>query len=91
MMIELQHQRLMLFAEQLQPDCLIGAATALSQQAVDQELGYIEFLEHLLNEEKLGRHQRKQAMYTRMPAFPAVKTFEESAFNFATGVPQKQI
>ncbi|EFF2196216.1 hypothetical protein B9S92_004858, partial [Escherichia coli] len=43
-----------------------------------------------LHEEKLARHQRKQAMYTRMAAFPAVKTFEEYDFTFATGAPQKQ-
>ncbi|EFG9299784.1 hypothetical protein BL926_004905, partial [Escherichia coli] len=29
-------------------------------------------------------------MYTRMAAFPAVKTFEEYDFTFATGAPQKQ-
>lgn len=71
--------------------CLISAAPALSQQAVDQEWSYMDFLEHLLHEEKLARHQRKQAMYTRMAAFPAVKTFEEYDFTFATGAPQKQI
>ncbi len=38
MMVELQHQRLMVLAEQLQLDSLISAAPALSQQAVDQEL-----------------------------------------------------
>ena len=73
-MVELQHQRLMVLAEQLQLDSLIGAAPALSQQAVEQEWSYMDFLEHLLHEEKLARHQRKQAMYTRMAAFPAVKT-----------------
>lgn len=51
----------------------------------------MDFLEHLLHEEKLARHQRKQAMYTRMAAFPAVKTFEEYDFTFATGAPQKQL
>ncbi|AJI90213.1 helix-turn-helix family protein [Yersinia pestis] len=61
------------------------------QQAVDQEWSYMDFLEHLLHEEKLARHQRKQAMYTRMAAFPAVKTFEEYDFTFATGAPQKQL
>lgn len=49
------------------------------------------FPEHLLHEEKLARHQRKQAMYIRMAAFPAVKTFEEYGFTFATGAPQKQL
>ena len=82
MMVELQHQRLMVLAEQLQLDSLISAAPALSQQAVDQEWSYMDFLEHLLHEEKLARHQRKQAMYTRMAAFPAVKTFEEYDFTF---------
>lgn len=91
MLAELQHQRLMVLAEQLQLDSLIGAAPALSQQAVDQEWSYMDFLEHLLHEEKLARHQRKQAMYTRMAAFPAVKTFEEYDFTFATGAPQKHI
>ncbi|EPY9336346.1 IS21-like element IS100kyp family helper ATPase IstB, partial [Escherichia coli] len=91
MMMELQHQRLMALVGQLQLESLISAAPALSQQAVDQEWSYMDFLEHLLHEEKLARHQRKQAMYTRMAAFPAVKTFEEYDFTFATGAPQKQL
>lgn len=90
-MMELQHQRLMALAGQLQLESLISVAPALSQQAVDQEWSYMDFLEHLLHEEKLARHQRKQAMYTRMAAFPAVKTFEEYDFTFATGAPQKQL
>ena len=36
-MMELQHQRLMVLAGQLQLESLISAAPALSQQAVDQE------------------------------------------------------
>ena len=63
-MMELQHQRLMVLAGQLQLESLISAAPALSQQAVDQEWSYMDFLEHLLHEEKLARHQRKQAMFT---------------------------
>ncbi|KDW84238.1 istB-like ATP binding family protein [Escherichia coli 2-210-07_S4_C1] len=90
-MMELQHQRLMALAGLLQLESLISAAPALSQQTVDQEWSYMDFLEHLLHEEKLARHQRKQAMYTRMAAFPAVKTFEEYDFTFATGAPQKQL
>ncbi|AJK11600.1 putative transposition helper domain protein [Yersinia pestis str. Pestoides B] len=55
-MMELQHQRLMALAGQLQLESLISAAPALSQQAVDQEWSYMDFLEHLLHEEKLARH-----------------------------------
>lgn len=53
-MMELQHQRLMALAGQLQLESLISAAPALSQQAVDQEWSYMDFLEHLLHEEKLS-------------------------------------
>ena len=81
----------MALAGQLQLESLISAAPALSEQAVDQEWSYMDFLEHLRHKEKLARHQRKQAMYTRMAAFPAVKTFEEYDFTFATGAPQKQL
>ncbi len=38
-MMELQHQRLMALAGQLQLESLISAAPALSQQAVDQNAG----------------------------------------------------
>lgn len=86
-MMGLQHQRLMTLVGHLQLESLISTAPALSQQAVAQEWSYMDFLEHLLHEEKLARHQRKQAMYTRMAAFPAVKT----NFMFATGAPQKQL
>ncbi|HAL1060835.1 transposase [Escherichia coli] len=50
-MMELQHQRLMALAGQLQLESLISSAPALSQQAVDQEWSYMDFLEHLLHEE----------------------------------------
>lgn len=90
-MTEIQHHRLASLAEQLQLESLVGSAHALSQQAVSQEWSYLDFLEHLLQDEELARHQRKQAMYTRMAAFPAVKTFEEYDFTFATGAPQKQL
>ncbi|AJJ53061.1 putative transposition helper domain protein (plasmid) [Yersinia pestis] len=43
-MMELQHQRLMALAGQLQLEGLISAAPALSQQAVDQEWSYMDFL-----------------------------------------------
>lgn len=90
-MTEIQHHRLASLAEQLQLESLVGSAHALSQQAVSQEWSYLDFLEHLLQDEKLARHQRKQAIFTRMAAFPAVKTFEEYDFSFATGAPQKQL
>ena len=90
-MTEIQHQRLTSLAEQLQLESLVGSAHALRQPAVSQEWSYLDFLEHRLQDEKLARHQRKQAMYTRKAAFPAVKTFGEYDFTFASGAPKKQL
>jgi len=50
-MTERQHQRLAALAEQLQLERLIGSAHTLSQQAVSQEWSYLDFLEHLLQDE----------------------------------------
>lgn len=50
-MMELQHQRLMALAGQLQLESLISAAPALSQQAVDQNGVIWTSPEHLLHEE----------------------------------------
>lgn len=63
MMVGLQHQRLMVLAEQLQRGSFISAAPALALQAV----------------------------YTRMAAFPAVKTFKKYDFTFATGAEETHL
>lgn len=42
-MTELQHQRIVALAEQLQLESLVGSAPALSQQAVSQEWCYLDF------------------------------------------------
>lgn len=49
----------------------------------------MDFMARLLHEEKLVLYQRKQAVYTLMAAFPAVRTFKEYDFTFAAGAPQK--
>lgn len=66
-------------------------APDIAQQAAKQEWDYLTFLEHVLASEKSARHQRKQSMYTRMAGFPSIKTLEEFDFNFAAGVPKKQV
>ena len=83
-MMELQHQRLMALAE------AVATGKPYKRSACAVTAGSRPGMElyglpgHLLHEEKLARHQRKRAMYTRMAAFPAVKTFEEYDFTFAT-------
>ena len=85
-MAYIPHWGLASLAEQLQLESLIGSAYALSQQAISQEWSYLYLLEHLLQEEKLARHQRKQAIYAN-----SVVPGEEYYFTFATGAQQKQL
>lgn len=66
-------------------------ACDLAQQAVKEEWDYLTFLEQTLLCEKRSRHQRKQHMFTRMAGFPSVKTLEDFDYQFATGVPKKQL
>ncbi|EDR55049.1 transposase, partial [Yersinia pestis biovar Orientalis str. MG05-1020] len=49
-MMELQHQRLMALAGQLQLESLISAALRCHNSS-RQEWSYMDFLEHLLHEE----------------------------------------
>lgn len=85
-MMELQHQRLMVLAGQLQLESLISAAPALSQQAVDQEWSYMDFLEHLLHEENW------HVINVNRRCIPEWQpSREEYDFTFATGAPQKQL
>lgn len=62
MIVELQHQRLMVLAEQTATEQSYQFCPVLSPQAVAQEWSYMDFLEHRLHEKRLARHQRKQAM-----------------------------
>lgn len=66
-------------------------ACDLAQKAAKEEWDYLRFLEEALKCEKRSRHQRKQQMYSRMAGFPGLKTLEDFDFNFASGMPKKQV
>lgn len=51
----------------------------------------MDFLALLLHKKKLVQYHYKQAMCTRMAAFPAMKTFQKYEYTFVIGAPQKQI
>lgn len=51
----------------------------------------MDFLALLLDEKRLAQYQHKQAMCTRMAAFPAMKTSQEYDHTFVIGASQKQI
>ncbi|GGW98056.1 IS21-like element helper ATPase IstB [Alteromonas halophila] len=89
--MDLQLQRLEPLAESLDLNSLTAVAVELSQQAAAQEWSYLDYLERVLKGEQLARHQRKQALYTRLATFPGIKTLDDFDYQFAAGVSRKQV
>ncbi len=86
--MNLQLERLTELTTQLQLSGVENHATPLAQEAAKQEWSYLHFLEKVLLSESQTRHQRKQAMFTKMAGFPSLKTLDEFDFRFASGVPK---
>ncbi len=86
--MNLQLQRITELTAQLQLAGVEMQAVPLAQQAAKEEWDYLQFLEKTLQSELQTRQQRKQAMFTRMAGFPALKTLDEFDFTFAKGVPK---
>lgn len=63
----------------------------LCQIAAKEEWPYIDFLEKMLKKEAESKELRKIEMLKKMAGFPIVKTLEEYDFEFAQGVPKKQL
>ncbi len=89
--MNLELARIEVLTDKLQLAGMASNASALAQQAVKEEWSYLTYFEQLLQAENAARQTRKQSMFTRMAGFPSLKTLEEFDFNFATGVPKKQV
>lgn len=89
--MNLQLSKITSLTQELQLQGIDDNAVDLAQQAAKLEWDYLTFLEHLLDCEKQSRHQRRQSIYTRMAGFPSLKNLDEFDFQFASGVPKKQI
>lgn len=89
--MNLQQARIGELTAELQLPGIDANVCDLAQQAAKEEWDYLTFLEQTLQCEKRARHQRKQHIFTRMAGFPSLKTLEDFDFNFASGVPKKQV
>lgn len=64
---------------------------AQHQSAIAEKLGYLEFLERLLNDELESRSNKSVQKRMRSAHFPVVKTLEEFDFSFQPKIDAKQI
>lgn len=89
--MNLQHERMLTLCENLNLPFIAQTYPAATQDAVQHETPYSDFLEHLLKAEAAGRNVRKQTILTRLAGFPAIKTLDEFDYGFAQGVKRSQI
>jgi DNA replication protein DnaC len=64
---------------------------ALLQEAVAQELPYVDFLERVLSEEVASKTAKHISMRTSLARFPFVKTLEAFDFSYQPALDKKQI
>jgi len=61
------------------------------QQAQDNEVSYLAFLDDLLRQELAGRDQHRLKRQLKQAKFPAIKTIDDFDFSFQTTIRKKQV
>ena len=91
-MNNLQHERIMVLAQDLRLTALPDLYGGIAQSAANRkDVSYADFLEDVLKAERDARRVRSREILTRTAGFPALKTLEAYDFTFATGAPRSQI
>ncbi len=89
--MNIQHERIAMLCQELRLTQLPISYAPLAQQASREKSSYTDFFEALLKEEVTAKQSRSCRMFSKLAGFPAIKTFDEFDFKFATGAPKKQI
>ena len=86
-----QHDRIVALCEQLKLDRLGAEWPALAQEAANNDASFADFLEAVLNNERVIRDERKRITLTRLATMPSIKTLEQLDWSHAGGAPKAQI
>jgi DNA replication protein DnaC len=89
--MNLQMQRIHSACEILKLNTLAVEWSAMADRAASKGTTLSDFLEQLLNLELDARTQRTREMLLKFAGLPAIKSFEDYDFRFATGAPKKQL
>lgn len=68
-------------------DCL----DPLAEEAAKHGWTYLDFLDHLLDEEVSARHERDVIMKTKLAHFPFQKTLDQFDFAFQPSISERQV
>lgn len=89
--MNLQHERIEQLCLDLNLQTIASEYGGMCQSAATKNQSFVDFLESILELERDSRQQRSRRMLTKMAGFPTIKTLDDFDFEFATGVPKKQI
>ncbi|MDP1757081.1 MAG: ATP-binding protein, partial [Pseudohongiella sp.] len=89
--MNLQMQRIHSACEILKLNTLAVEWSAMADRAASKGTTLSDFLEQLLNLELDARKQRTRETLLKFAGLPAIKSFEDYDFRFATGAPKKQL
>lgn len=89
--MNLQMARIEQACEELKLNTLAVEWSALADSAAGKDATLADFLEQLLKLEVDARAQRTRETLQKFAGLPAIKSFEDYDFNFATGAPKKQL
>lgn len=89
--MNLQHDRIRALCNTLKLDKVAADWPALAARAVERDATLADFLEQLLLSEHEARNERIRHTLLKLATLPAIKTFEQYDFNFATGAPRAQV
>lgn len=89
--MNLQHDRIRALCNTLKLDKVAADWPALAARAVERDATLADFLEQLLLSEYEARNERIRHTLLKLATLPAIKTFEQYDFTFATGAPRAQV
>lgn len=89
--MNLQMERIQNACDVLKLTTLATEWSAIADTAAGQESSLADFLERLLHVELEARKQRTRETLLKFAGLPAIKTFDDYDFKFATGAPKRQL
>lgn len=89
--MNLQMERIQNACDMLKLTTLATEWSAIADTAAGQESSLADFLERLLHVELEARKQRTRETLLKFAGLPAIKTFDDYDFKFATGAPKRQL
>lgn len=89
--MNLQQEKILELCQQLNLEGIQEEYTAICQSCAKEELSFTDCLEKLLKAETASRSVKTKKMMTQMAGFPKIKTLDDFDFEFAQGIPKKQV